>query len=255
MAQIDWPSSLKPCKEHPPPNSVGIVMPVRDSLKFFKLAFYSILSFTDYPYMLTVVDNMSGIKTRMFMNIQSKNHNIHILTYQSDFNYAAEINLGINYLFANPNVKYGLVINSDVVVEPHWLTSLVNSLSQKDGVGIVGPMTNAATRVQEGPRETKTALVNYVSGFCMMFKREIWEKLGGFDEGYVGGFYEDRDFCHRASKLGYKTAVNKEVYLHHYWGATRRFDLESDKSMVRNRKRFFEKFPELTKHPAQIVNA
>ena len=42
-------------------------------------------------------------------------------------------------------------------------------------------------------------------GAFLMFRREVWERLGGFDEGFHPLWFEDVDFCRRARGLGYRT--------------------------------------------------
>lgn len=44
---------------------------------------------------------------------------------------------------------------------------------------------------------------------CSLFKKEIWEKVGGYDENMKNG-YEDWDFYTRAMYYGYKTTVIRE---------------------------------------------
>ena len=247
----DWPSSMNPYKSNPPENSVGIVIPMKDNLKFFKLAFHSVLSFTDYPYMMTIVNNMSSFSTEKRLRSLAYNHQINILNYQQDFNYSAEINLGLRYMFANPSVKYGLILNSDVVVEPYWLSNMVKNLNKVPEAGIIGPMSNMAISEQMGLiRMKQLKELGYVSGFCMMIKRETFEALDGFDESYIGGCYEDRDFCYRASQKGWKTMLDCSTYIHHFWKVTRGQDSRTESQTLANRNRFFQKFPELVKDKA-----
>jgi len=243
---------MNPYKTNPPEGSVGIVIPMRDNLKFFKLAFHSVLNFTDYPYMLTIIDNMSQFTTKTYLRSIQKNHQINILSYQSDFNFAAECNLGLKYLFANPQVKYGLILNSDVVVEPQWLSRMIQVLTSSDKCGIVGPVSNVAIPAQERRRFMSVAVTPYVSGFCMAFRRDVFERLGGFDENYIGGCYEDRDFCYRAAKEGWKSVVAGPVYIHHFWKITRGQDPKADAQAIANKERFNNKFPE-GQHVLEVI--
>jgi GT2 family glycosyltransferase len=44
---------------------------------------------------------------------------------------------------------------------------------------------------------------DYIEGWCIAARREVWDKLNGWDEGYYSGLYwEDNDLCFRAHKLG-----------------------------------------------------
>jgi GT2 family glycosyltransferase len=54
-----------------------------------------------------------------------------------------------------------------------------------------------------------------VTGACMMVKRSLFEKVGGFDEAFPVEF-NDVDFCLRLAQLGYRHVVVPEaVLLHH----------------------------------------
>lgn len=240
-SQSGWPPSTSPYKTDVPDGAVGIVIPMKDNLKFFKLAFHSVLSFTDYPYMLCVVDNMSQFTTKTYLRSIQKNHPISVLNYQADFNFAAECNLGLKYLFANPAVKYGLILNSDTIVEPYWLSKMIKVLTSTSQCGIVGPVTNVAIPDQEKGKFMLAVPVPYVSGFCMLFRREVFERVGGFDEGFIGGCFEDQDFCVRAKAEGWKSVVAGPVYVHHFWKATRGQDPRCNDQVELNRNRFLAK--------------
>ncbi len=45
--------------------------------------------------------------------------------------------------------------------------------------------------------------VDFVSGGFVIFRKEVFEKLGGYDEDYFM-YVEDMDICYRAKKEGYK---------------------------------------------------
>jgi len=54
-----------------------------------------------------------------------------------------------------------------------------------------------------------------VSGFCFMIRRDIWEKLGGFDERFVNG-NEDVDLCARVNQMGYSCFVDRSTFVFHH---------------------------------------
>jgi len=253
-------SSTNLYRKNPPDGTVGIVIPMRDNLHYFKLAFHSVLSFTDVPYMLTIVDNMSTFQTRLYLRSLMRNHQINVMQYQEDFNYGAEVNIAMRQMFENPDVKFGLCLNSDTVVEKGWLKNLSENFRQHPKLGVVGPISNIAIPPQQIGRSSDLFDTEYVSGFCMMFRREVFEALDGFDERYVGGCYEDQDFCIRAIEKGWHVSIDSSVYIHHFWRVTRNLDPLANENVQKNRERFLQKFQNINLEkihtfPARLAKA
>lgn len=59
-----------------------------------------------------------------------------------------------------------------------------------------------------------------VSGACLMTRRSLWIKIGGFWEGYGQGTYEDVEYCLSVKNLGYSIRVLPDAVGTHYVGAT-----------------------------------
>ena len=56
---------------------------------------------------------------------------------------------------------------------------------------------------------------DWVAGMFMMFPREVFERVGGFDERYFL-YYEDVDICARLRLLGYRAVVCPEARVVHH---------------------------------------
>lgn len=67
--------------------------------------------------------------------------------------------------------------------------------------------------------------VDIVTGCFFMVKRNLWEKLKGFNSLYFM-FGEEVDFCLRAKKLGYRPLFNPDAEIIHYGGASSPFKEE-----------------------------
>jgi len=61
--------------------------------------------------------------------------------------------------------------------------------------------------------------VDIVSGCFLLIRRELWDKLGGFDTSYFM-YGEDWDLCLRAKALGYRCLFCPEAEIVHYGGAS-----------------------------------
>jgi len=59
-----------------------------------------------------------------------------------------------------------------------------------------------------------------VTGACLMTRRALFNQIGGFDNSYGAGTYEDVQFCLQIKSLGKRVYVNLEARGEHYAGAT-----------------------------------
>lgn len=254
--QSDWPISINPFRhyvtikggnvqetgEQPLPETVAIVVPVRNGLKFFKLCFHSLLSFTDKPYMLHVVDHWGDLTTKKYFRAMHSNHQVYLHRFNEEFNFSAEVNLGLKAAFKFQQVKYGLILNADTVVEPFWLSKMISVMESHERIGIVGPLSNHAMHEQNDREKLHTVTGSQrVSGFCMLFRREVYEQNEGFDEKFTGGGFEDWDFCERARRKGWHIAIDGFTHIHHFYRQFRHH--EFDTHMRDNEELFFKKHP------------
>lgn len=60
--------------------------------------------------------------------------------------------------------------------------------------------------------------LNAATGAFMMMKRAIWKQIGGFDEIYGRGTYEDIDLCFQMRMKGYKIIYIPQAYAYHFTG-------------------------------------
>ncbi len=57
--------------------------------------------------------------------------------------------------------------------------------------------------------------VEQPAGAFLMIRRDVWEKLGGFDEGFHPIWFEDVDFCRRAVDAGFRIEYVPQVVASH----------------------------------------
>lgn len=148
----------------------------------------------------------------------------------SDVGQTGRYNLG--FIYANP-LNHIMMIDSDVVVEEDMISRLVESLESDKKIGIVTPMilylndkswVNQAganvdlwtgkVSVGWGSKEKyleRKQVQN--SGTVMLFKRELVNKIGCFEDWYM--CYFDPDYCVRAAKAGYQTWYEPEAVCFH----------------------------------------
>jgi N-acetylglucosaminyl-diphospho-decaprenol L-rhamnosyltransferase len=130
------------------------------------------------------------------------------------------------------------VSNPDVLPEPGALAALAAALATEPRAGMVGPVFGGDTdryhaalpgtgtmlarifagsfgeRPQPSPPPGDVAEVEQPSGACFVMRRELWEGVGGFDEGFFL-WYEDVDLAKRLLDADYHNLVAGSAHVGH----------------------------------------
>lgn len=189
---------------------------------------------------IILIDNASKEKTRFSKETFPK---LKITQIFNEYNlgFAGGNNQGIKMALEG-GADYVLLLNNDTTVEPDFLNKLVDVAEKNKQAGILGPMTyiydsrldankiicSAGGRIIKhftrgtliGYREidkgqySQLSEVDYISGACLLAKREVVEKIGLISEDYFL-YYEDGDWCLRARQAGYKCIFVPESIIYH----------------------------------------
>lgn len=182
---------------------------------------------------------------------------------KENLGYTGGNNIGIKKALEE-GADFIFILNADTIIDQKAIGNLV-SVAEEDGVGIAGPkilFTDEKTIWYAGgifdlanvlgkhrgvdERDTgqyeKLEETDYISGGAMFIKKEVFEKIGLFDEKYFL-YYEDSDFCFRAQKAGFKLLyVPSAVVYHDNAKSTGLGSPLQDYFMTRNRLLFASKF-------------
>jgi O-antigen biosynthesis protein len=152
--------------------------------------------------------------------------------------FAGANNLGISVSRA----PFLLLLNSDVIpVEAGWLDKMLAAIEHSPGIGIVGarlfypngsiqhdgmsfqwePSWNAF--LNKHPRsgmEASTASSaeknhSAVSAACLLIRRSTYDSVGGLDEGFLIGDFEDSDLCLKVKQQGLRIICLGNLNLTH----------------------------------------
>jgi GT2 family glycosyltransferase len=80
----------------------------------------------------------------------------------------------------------------------------------------------------------------WVSGAAMFIKKDIFQKLGGFDEKFFM-YFEDIDLCQRARQLGYKILYFPNFQIKHFGGKSFADKKKQKKYYHTSQCRYFKK--------------
>ena len=82
-----------------------------------------------------------------------------------------------------------------------------------------------------------------LSGFCLLMKRAVYDKIGGLDERFGLGFFDDDDLAERARRAGFELAVAHDLFVHHFGSRTFAGNgIDAGKLLEENARRFAEKW-------------
>jgi GT2 family glycosyltransferase len=98
---------------------------------------------------------------------------------------------------------------------------------------------------------TKPLDCAFVTGPGTIIKKKVLDKIGGYDEAFIKGYYGDADWCFRARKAGFRVGV-VPVEIIHEEGAESvkvRHPLETQRLQTEHLKIF------VTKHMGELANA
>lgn len=187
-----------------------------------------------YPnYGVIIVDNGSFGNDAQMLKEKFGDY-IFLIENDKNYGYAGGVNIGIKYALNNFATDYILLLNNDTVVDPEFLTKMVEALEGDPSIGIVGPAVYYSTCTQGIGKNNKInkikmwiALIGIkqisdeggAPGCCQLIKKDVIKKIGFFDESYFC-YFEDRDYDTRARAAGYKIVSTPAARIWHGYGHT-----------------------------------
>ena len=222
--------------------TVDVVVCVHNAFEHVRECLWSVLAKTDRRFRLIVVNDGSDAPTTAFLAELAAALPALTLIHRVDppHGYTIAANLGLRASTSD----YLVLLNSDTVVTYGWLDRIVEHGERHPEVGILGPLSNAAThqsvpeRRHDGQWATNPlpdwltpdgmALVldraaprtdtrlPFINGFCFVVKRAVVDAVGEFDEErFAGGYAEESDYAQRARAAGFELGVVDDAYVHH----------------------------------------
>lgn len=235
--------------------TTSIIIPTYNGLPMLATCVGAIRQYTDSPYEIIVVDNASTDGTDSYC-IKER---IPFISLPVNRGFPVACNIGLSAAGGDDL----LLLNNDVTVTANWLSNMLAALHSRPDVGLVGPVTNAASGRQKvdfpfnnieefqltaaqnnQPDPSRWSEVNRVIGMCLLMKREVLSKIGFLDEAFSPGHYEDDDYCYRARLAGYRLLMCGDVLVYHQGSATfnRAASDQIQQLIDRNHRLFMEKW-------------
>ena len=183
---------------------------------------------------IVVVDNANQDSTK---EIVEGYENAKYVAAQSNLGFAGGNNLGLRHC-TRPFI---LLLNNDTVVHDDSFSPLLEFLKKSPRVGIVQGTLNIPSlnnglcgmvmmpwgiqkHLHRGEPTTTTSLVprrvTAAKGAMLLFRREVVEQTGFLFYDHFKSYFEETDFCRRASNCGWETWFVPTPPVDHVCGAT-----------------------------------
>lgn len=190
-------------------------------------------------YKIVIVDNCSqdDSYTRLRESIKQ---DIKLIASDKNLGFAGGNNLGITYALSK-EAEYVLLLNNDTLVEKDFLKEIIDT-AERNSAGIVGSKIKYeskrdtlwfaggevlwnkfyAIHYGEGEKDQgqyeEEREVSFITGCSMLISKKVFEEIGLLSEEYFM-YFEDVDFCVRASGKGFKIVYSPKSVIYHKIGA------------------------------------
>jgi len=256
-----------------PEGKVSIIIPSKDHPGVLSNCIHSVMEASTYrDFEIIVIDNGSNAhnKARIEMMRDMLHDEYHFQYHHEpmEFNFSKMCNMGA----ALATGDYLLFLNDDIeITQEDWLEKMME-LAVLPHVGAVGvkliyPTTEiiqhaGITNIHLGPahklqfrsdaneyyykRNRLPVDVLGVTGACLLLKKELFEKLGGWREDLRVAF-NDVELCYHIHDLGYVNVVRNDVTLIHHESLSRGADdsVAKLKRLHQELDRLYELHPDL----------
>ncbi len=145
-----------------------------------------------------------------------------LVTRERNGGFSSNVNTGFNH--SSGDLVF--LLNTDAIPEPNCVEKILHHFDEEKvfSVGFNTGGSWAWAKFSDGffwhnqskviPKNSHQTL--WTSGGSGVFRKSIWDKLGGFDELYNPFYEEDVDIGYRATKRGYINIWDPDAKVEHY---------------------------------------
>jgi len=234
---------------------LSIIIPAYNQVDYCRQCLHTLLENTPKPYKLILVNNGSTDEVPAFFDAIP---NAVVVHTGRNLGFAGGINAGLAHCEG-----HALLLNSDTILPRGWLAPLCAALEADPRIGMVGPRSNCVSGEQQiddlhledmdainafaeklaQSERAKLRDVGRLVGFCLLIREAVWRDVGGLDEAFGIGNFEDDDYCMRVLRAGYRLVMAEDAFVFHYGSRTFQgmgLDTEAWNTLITHNQGVFE---------------
>ena len=250
----------------------SVLVPCWNALDLTRISLEQLLRWTTSPFEVVAVDNGSTDGTWSWLRSWKRGaaspalRRVTLARHGANRGYAG----GMNAALALARGELVVFANADAAPGPLWLERMSELFAERPRLGGLAPTSNpqlgrsprrpwAAPPLYDdldgmarlgaawalGRQDAFVPAKGFVPGFWFMARRAEVRRLGGFDESFFPGGYEDADLQWRLRKAGWELGYAGRAFVHHAWfGVARRNGLREARFYKPRERQFFAKNPD-----------
>jgi N-acetylglucosaminyl-diphospho-decaprenol L-rhamnosyltransferase len=226
---------------------LSIIIVNYNGIVFLEECLNSILQFVDFGvYEVIIIDNSSTDNSVSL--IKNKFPSFNLICSPVNLGFGKANNLAVKHSHG----EHLLFLNTDTILSESTPKILSDYLHQHQDIGAVSPritfkdgsyqlscgkLPNLAIefidKIRYGldqrwhhvfgglynKQYSTVKEMGWLTGACLMMRRDVFEQLGGFDEAFFM-YFEDKDICKRVYEAGWKVVYYPETSLIHLLGGS-----------------------------------
>jgi GT2 family glycosyltransferase len=242
--------------------NISIIIPNYRSEHYLKTniaSIYDKIGPSDLAFEVIIVNND---KEERLEEVQSQFQEILIQNHGKNIGFGAAINLGAK----KAKGKYLFFLNPDCEIISQNIECVIRELEENPKTGVIGSqLIGNDGQIQEWSAGAEITIINlirnniglsgsrkiwrkknkakasWVAGTALFIKKELFDKIGGFDEKFFM-YFEDADLCKRARNYGSEIYYLPEFKVRHFGGGSYESKKVQKENYYNSQEQYFKKY-------------
>ena len=199
--------------------TVDVIIPSFNGKYLLEKHLDKVIKNTDHLNKIIIIDNGSDDGTVDWLE---KNYpETIVVKNKTNLGFTKPVNQGV----AESKAEYIVLLNNDVEPEKDYLKNIFGyfkdekvfavSFNEEKSSWPLFTWREGKIQFTRGEDKSSPIYTTWASGGSAIFRRSIWDNIGGFNEIYAPYYWEDIDICYRSWKMGYKVIWDNQSIVHH----------------------------------------
>jgi GT2 family glycosyltransferase len=249
------------------PKELSIILPAYNNRRITASCLAHIFQ-SSYPkdkMQIIFIDNGCTDKTETLVTyLVEQGEPITYIKIKENIGYISATNQG----WKSVDTPHAMLLNNDVYMNKTCIVEMMNIMKSSNDIGIVGGMeylpNGYPSKVKPFiffdkdlskdnvlkdykdlniPEDSEGVEVEDIGFACVIIKKDVWKKIGYYDEIFSPCMFEQEDYCLRAKQAGFKIVLATKAKFTHLVGATTAFNQPYYQQFIKiNKQKFLNKW-------------